>query len=77
MHPSTTWASANLAKLLDSFAAIIAALNPTTVILVIILVIVITVAANSIMTKFAEHKPAVRRDIIKLVKALRRRTPKS
>ena len=77
MNPSTTWAGASIAKLLESIAAVIAALNSTTLIWLIVLVIVITVAANSIMTKFAEHKPAVRRDIIKLVKALRRRTPKS
>ena len=76
MHPSITWAGVSIAKLLESFAAFIAALNPTTLIWSIVLVIAITVAANSTMNKFAKHKPAVRRDIIKLVEALRRRGPK-
>ena len=77
MNPSTTWAGASIAKLLETFAAAIAALNPTTLIWLIVLVIVITVAANATINKFAKHKPAVRRDIIKLVEALRRRPPKS
>jgi hypothetical protein len=42
----------------------------------IIFVVVVTVAINVTMKKFGNHKPAVRRDIIKLVEALRRRTPK-
>jgi hypothetical protein len=76
MHPSTTWAGVSLGRLLELSAAVIAALNPTTLIWSIVLVIVITVAINSTMKKFAKHKPAVRRDIIKLVAALRRRPPK-
>jgi hypothetical protein len=76
MHPSITWVGVSLGRLLKSFAAASAALNPTALLWSIVLVIVITVAINSTMKRFAKHKPAVRRDIIKLVEALRRRPPK-
>ena len=76
MHPSITWAGVSARKLLEQFAGIITDLNPARLVLMIILVAVVTAAINVTMKKFASHKPAVRRDIIKLVKALRRRSPK-
>ena len=76
MHPGFTWAGASLARPVELAAAVIAALNPTLLIWSIVLVIVITVAINSTIKKFAKQKPAVRRDIIKLVVAMRRRSPK-
>jgi hypothetical protein len=76
MHPSTTWAGVDAAKLFESFAAVIAALNPTTLIWSIVLVIVIAVAVILTMKMFLIQTPARRRDIIKLVEALRRRSPK-
>jgi hypothetical protein len=76
MHPSTTWAGVSIGKLLELLAGVIAALNPAVIIWLIILVAVITVAVNLTGKNFAKLKPAARRDIVKLVEALRRRTPK-
>jgi hypothetical protein len=76
MHPSTTWAGASIAKLLELFAGAIAALNPELIAWSIVLVAVMTMAINSMMNEFVNQGPDARRDIIKLVKALRRRSPK-
>jgi hypothetical protein len=75
MHPSTTWAGIGFGKLLE-LAGDIAALNPAVIFWSIVLVAVITVAINLTGKNFVKQKPAARRDIIKLVKALRRRSPK-
>jgi hypothetical protein len=77
MYPSTAWAGVNAGKLLEQFAGFIADLNPARLVLMIIFVMVVTVAINVTMKKFANHKPAVRRDIIRLVEALRRRPPQA
>jgi hypothetical protein len=76
MYPSTAWAGVSVGKLLEQFAGTITELNPARLVLMIVFVVIVTVAINVTMKKFANHKPAVRRDIIKLVEALRRRTPK-
>jgi hypothetical protein len=76
MYPSTAWAGVSVGKLLEQFAGFITDLNPARLVWMIIFVVVVTVAINVTMKKFGNHKPAVRRDIIKLVEALRRRTPK-
>ena len=68
MHPSTTWAGASIAKLLE--------LNPELIFWLIILVAVITVALISIIKAFVKQTPKARQDITKLVEALRRRAPK-
>jgi hypothetical protein len=75
MHPSTTWAGISFGKLLE-LAGDIAALNPAVIFWSIVLVAVITVSINLTGKNFVKQKPAARRDISKLVKALRRRAPK-
>jgi hypothetical protein len=75
MHPST-WAGNSFERLLELLAGAIAALNPALIVWSIVLVVVITVAINSTMKRFVKQTPQVRRDIIKLAKALRRRSPK-
>jgi low affinity Fe/Cu permease len=57
MHPSTTWAGVDAAKLFESFAAVIAALKPTTLIWSIVLVIVIAVAVILTMKMFVIQTP--------------------
>jgi hypothetical protein len=76
MHPSTTWAGISFGKLLELLAGAIAALNPALIFWSIVLVAVITAAIILTMKAFVKQTPKARQDIIKLVEALRRRTPK-
>jgi hypothetical protein len=57
---------------------LLGAVNPTVLIFfLIILIVVITAALNVTMKLFARQTPTRRRDLIKLVEALRRHTPKN
>lgn len=57
---------------------LLGAVNPTVLIVsLIILMVVITAALNVTMKVFAKQTPATRRDLIKLVEALRGHTPKN
>ena len=57
---------------------LLGAVNPTVLIFsLIILIVVITAALNVTMKLFAKQTPARRRDLIKLVEALRGHTPKN
>ena len=76
MHPSTTWAGVSFGRLLELLAGAIAALNPALIVGLIVLVAVITVAIILTMKEFVKQTPEARRDIIKLVKALRRQPRK-
>ena len=57
---------------------LLGAVNPTVLIVsLIILMVVVTAALNMTMKVFAKQTPATRRDLIKLVEALRGHTPKN
>jgi hypothetical protein len=74
MNRVTHGVAASWTRLLELLGAV----NPTVLIFsLIILIVVITAALNVTLKLFAKQTPARRRDLIKLVEALRGHTPKN
>ena len=72
MNPSVNWAGGILGNLRELFSSA----HPAGTLSAAALVLIITAAVILTMVIFAKQTPSARRDIIKLVEAVRRPTPK-